>query len=177
LDEHPDEPVSIPRTRPAGTADRSGACSAARIPVRLHAGLSAGPRHRAWPISASVLREASPSLRLRAVIISADIDRDWLDPGGRLDHALGASEGVLCLYNQLDPILAVHPFGRYSDQRRALGKSGMSDVEQQRLGSLAGRYCQQSIALQLGPRHTFRRSTENQVIVGWMRAYTWAERQ
>ena len=126
---------------------------------------------------ATVLREASPSLRLRAVVISAGIDRDWLDPGGRLDHAVGASEGVLCLYNQLDPILVVHPFGRYSDRRRALGKSGMSDVDQQRLGPLAGRYCQQSIALQLGPRHTFRGSTENQVIVGWMRAYTWAERQ
>jgi hypothetical protein len=126
---------------------------------------------------ATVLREASPSLRLRAVVISAGIDRDWLDPGGRLDHALGASEGVLCLYNPLDPILVLHPFGLYSDRRRALGKSGMSDVEQQRLGSLAGRYCQQSIALQLGPRHTFRGSTENQVIVGWMRAYTWAERQ
>jgi Alpha/beta hydrolase family len=126
---------------------------------------------------ATVLREASPSLRLRAVVISAGIDRDWLDPGGRLDHALEASEGVLCLYNQLDPILVVHPFGRYSDRRRALGKSGMSDVEQQRLGSLAARYFQQSIASQLGPRHTFRGSTENEVIVGWMRAYTWAERQ
>jgi Alpha/beta hydrolase family len=126
---------------------------------------------------ATVLREASPTLRLRAVVISAGIDRDWLDPGGRLDHALAASEGVLSLYNPLDPILIVHPFGRYSDQRRALGKSGMSDVEQQRLGSLAGRYCQQSIALQLGPRHTFRGTVGNPVIVGWMRAYTWAEQQ
>ena len=126
---------------------------------------------------ATVLREASPSLRLRAVVISAGSDRDWLDPGGRLDHALAASEGVLCLYNPLDPILIVHPFGRYSDQRRALGKSGMSDAEQQRLGSLAGRYFQQSIALQLGPRHTFRGTVENPVIVGWMRAYTWAEQQ
>ena len=111
------------------------------------------------------------------MVISAGSDRDWLDPGGRLDRALSASEGILCLYNPLDPILIVHPCGRYSDQRRALGKSGMSDVEQQRLGSLARRYCQQSIALQLGRRHTFRGSTENQVIVGWMRAYMWAERQ
>jgi hypothetical protein len=126
---------------------------------------------------ATVLREASPSLRLRAVVISGGIDRDWLGPGGRLDHALGASEGVLCLYNPLDPILVVHPFGRYSDGGRALGKSGMSNVELQRLGWLAGRYCQQSMASQLGPRHTFRGSTENQVIAGWMRAYTWAERQ
>jgi hypothetical protein len=53
----------------------------------------------------------------------------------------------------------------------------MSNVELQRLGWLAGRYCQQSMASQLGPRHTFRGSTENQVIAGWMRAYTWAERQ
>jgi hypothetical protein len=124
---------------------------------------------------ATALREASPSVRLRAVVISAGTDRDWLDPGGRLDHALGASEGVLSLYNPLDPILTVHPFGRYSDQRRALGKSGMSDLEQQRLGALASRYRQQNIAMQLGPRHTFRGSTGNPVIVGWMRPYTWAD--
>ena len=58
---------------------------------------------------------------------------------------------------------------------RALGKWGMSEDAQQRLGSLAGRYCQQSIAMQLGPRHTFRGSTEYQVIVESMRPYTWAE--
>jgi hypothetical protein len=126
---------------------------------------------------ATVLREASPSLRLRAILIAAALDRDWLDPGRRLDHALGASEGVLCLYNPLDPILVVHPFGWYSEQRRALGQSGMSDVERERLGSLAERYCQQSMALQLGPRHTFGGSTRNQVIAGWIRAYTWAEGQ
>jgi hypothetical protein len=126
---------------------------------------------------ATVLREPGPALRLRAVVIAAAVDRDWLDPGRRLDHALGASEGVLCLFNPLDPILVIHPFGWYSDQRRALGKSGMSDVEQERLGPLAGRYCQQNMALQLGPRHTFRGSTRNQAIGGWMRAYTWADRQ
>jgi Alpha/beta hydrolase family len=124
---------------------------------------------------ATVLREARPSLRLRAVVIAAGVDRDWLEPGRRLDHALAASEGVLCLYNQLDPVLVVHPFGRYSDQRRALGKWGMSDDAQQRLGWLAERYCQQSIAMQLGPRHTFRGSTDFQVIVESMRRYTWAE--
>jgi hypothetical protein len=126
---------------------------------------------------ATVLREASPTLRLRAVVISAGSDRDWLDPGGRLDHALAASEGVLCLYNPLDPVLIVHPFGRYSDQRRALGKSGMSDADQERLGPLGGRYFQQSIALQLGPRHTFRGTVANPEIVAWMRPYTWAEQQ
>jgi hypothetical protein len=124
---------------------------------------------------ATVLRESSPFLHLRAVVIAAGVDRDWLEPGRRLDHALAASEGVLCLYNQLDPVLVVHPFGRYSDQRRALGKWGMSADAQQRLGSLAERYCQRSIALQLGPRHTFRGSTEYQVIVESMRPYTWAE--
>jgi hypothetical protein len=103
---------------------------------------------------ATVLRDASPHLRLGAVVISAGSDRDWLDPGGRLDHALAATEGVLCLYNPLDPVLIVDPFGRYSDQQRALGKSGMSDRDQQRLGSLAGRYFQQSIACEGRGRHS-----------------------
>jgi hypothetical protein len=39
---------------------------------------------------ASALGEASPSVRLPTVVISAGTDCDWLDPGGRLDQALGA---------------------------------------------------------------------------------------
>jgi Alpha/beta hydrolase of unknown function (DUF900) len=124
---------------------------------------------------ATVLTEVGPTLRLRAVVIASASDRQWLDPGERLGRAIAACEGILCLYNPFDPVLVVHPFGRYSDHRRALGKSGMSRREQERLGSLAGRYRERSIAMLLGVRHTFRGTTANPVIARWIGAYSWAD--
>ena len=124
---------------------------------------------------ATVLSAAGPNLRMRAVVIASASARHWLDPGERFGMALAACEGFLCLYNPLDPVLAVHPFGRYSERRRALGRSGMSRREQERLGSLAGRYRERSIARQLGLRHTFRGTTASPVIAGWMQSYTWAD--
>jgi Alpha/beta hydrolase of unknown function (DUF900) len=123
----------------------------------------------------TVLTEVGPTLRLRAVVIASASDRQWLDSGERLGRALAACEGILCLYNPLDLVLVVHPLGRYSDHRRALGKSGMSRLEQERLGSLAGRYCERSIAMLLGVRHTFRGTTANPVIARWVGAYTWSD--
>jgi Alpha/beta hydrolase family len=123
---------------------------------------------------ATVLTEASPALRLRAVVIASASDRQWLGPGERLGEALSACEGLLSLYNPLDPVLFVHPFGRYSDRRRALGKAGMSRVDQERLGPLGARFCQRNIAMLLGIRHTFQGSTADPVIAQWIGAYTWA---
>jgi hypothetical protein len=124
--------------------------------------------------SATVLPAASQSLRLRAVVVASATDRHWLDPGERLGSACLAAEGILSLYNQLDPVLVVHPYGRYSDGRRALGKCGMTDFDQERLGWLASRYCQRSIVTLIGPRHTFTGTTARAEVIGWIRPYTWA---
>jgi hypothetical protein len=123
---------------------------------------------------ATALTEMSPTLRLRAVLIASATDRQWLEPGERFDRSLDSCEGILCLYNPLDPVLAVHPLARYSDGQRALGKCGMSTVKQESLGPLAGRYCQRSIAGLLGPRHTFRGTIANPMIAQWIAPYTWA---
>jgi hypothetical protein len=124
---------------------------------------------------ATFLRETSPALRLRAVVIASGTDRHWLDRGERLGSALAASEGVLALYNPLDPVLVIHPYGRYSDHRRALGKTGMSDLELQNLGSLGSRYCQRNIATLLGPQHTFRGTIKRPEVIQWISGYTAGE--
>jgi hypothetical protein len=126
---------------------------------------------------ATLLTEASPALRLRAVVIASASDRQWLGPGERLGEALSACEGLLSLYNPLDPVLFVHPFGRYSDRRRALGKTGMSRIDEERLGPLGARFCQRNIATLLGIRHTFQGSTADPVIARWIGAYTWAQQE
>jgi hypothetical protein len=121
---------------------------------------------------ATILPCRGQALRLRAVVISSASDRHWLEPGERLDRALVASEGILCLYNRLDPVLVVYPLGRYSDHRRALGKAGVRDKE--RLGPLLSRYCEHGIGLLIGPRHTFRGVTARPEIVRWIAPYTWS---
>ena len=127
------------------------------------------------PCRPSVLPEGLPCLRLRTVDIASASDRQWLDPSERLGKALQASEGTLCLYNKLDPVLVVHPFGKYSEHHRALGKTGMSRFEEERLGPMANRYCERGIGSLLGVRHTFRGANAIPTIANWMSPYLWAE--
>jgi hypothetical protein len=119
---------------------------------------------------ATVLPARGRALRLRAVVIASACDRHWLGPGDRFDRALAASEGVLCLYNRLDPVLVVHPFGQYSDHRRALGKAGL--LHQVRA---APQYHERGIGVLIGPRHTFRGTIAHPVIARWIRPYLWSE--
>jgi hypothetical protein len=119
---------------------------------------------------ATVLPAGGPIPRLRAVVIASACDRHWLDPGERFDRALAATEAVLCLYNRIDPVLIVHPFGQHSDHRRALGKASL------RARVRAGpQYQERSIGVLIGPRHTFRGTTSHPVIARWIRPYVWSE--
>jgi hypothetical protein len=118
---------------------------------------------------ATALQAWGQSLRLRAVVIGAACDRHWLDPDERFSRALAASEGILCLYNPIDPVLIVHPFGDYSDHRRALGKAGVLTGDRS-----TGRYQQRNIGLLMGPRHTFRGTTANPIIARWIGPYVWS---
>ncbi|WP_435020767.1 alpha/beta hydrolase [Tundrisphaera sp. TA3] len=126
------------------------------------------------PCRPSVLPECPPALRLRAVVIEPACDRQWLDPGERLGHALPAVEGVLCLYNKLDPVLVVHPFGKYSDHHRALGKTGLGRSQTERLGPMASRYRERGIGSLIGAKHTFGGATANPVVATWIAPYAWA---
>ncbi|HMB04987.1 MAG TPA: hypothetical protein VKP69_14760, partial [Isosphaeraceae bacterium] len=130
-----------------GTLDTGDACAAYRLPDLL------------------------PGIRLRAVVIVPGCDRHWLDPGQRLDRALVASEGILCLFNRLDPAPVLHPFGRYSDHRQALGRTGLSRLDEARLGPVAARYCEQTIAPLVGVRHTFLGTVETMPAAWWMAPY------
>ncbi len=124
---------------------------------------------------ATTLAGIGPPLCLRAVLIASATDHQWLIPGERLGRSLEVCERMLCLYNPLDPILVTHPFGRYSEGERALGKCGMDATELERLGPLAERYRQQSVAMLLGPRHTFLGTIAKPAIIPWLAAYTWAD--
>ncbi|HLJ09821.1 MAG TPA: alpha/beta hydrolase [Planctomycetaceae bacterium] len=72
---------------------------------------------------------------LRAVLIAAAIDHDWLNPGERYGQALWAPERVLLLRNSRDATLAIYPL-RKGLGERALGRNGLGTDDRFALGGL-----------------------------------------
>jgi hypothetical protein len=64
------------------------------------------------------------SQHLRAVLLAAAIDHDWLNPGQRYSQALAVPERVLLTRNPRDATLAIYPL-RKGIGERALGRYGL----------------------------------------------------
>jgi hypothetical protein len=99
-----------------------------------------------------------PSLRcdlqIRAVVLGAASDHNWLDPGQRLDRALYGCEAFLNLYNRRDEALYMYPLLVRSGHRNALGRVGLSNRDLASLGPLAARYSEHDVHDILGLEHT-----------------------
>jgi hypothetical protein len=122
------------------------------------------------PVSLPSLR---PDLRLRAVVIAGAVDRHWLDPGERLDHALAACEAFLNLYNRRDEALKLYPFLIRSGHHRALGRVGLRASDLKRLGPGAARYAEHDMHDLLGVEHTLLDAVSNPQIARWIAPYVW----
>jgi hypothetical protein len=72
---------------------------------------------------------------LRAVLIAAAIDHDWLNPNERYGQALLVPERVLLMRNSRDATLGVYPM-RTVVGPRALGQNGLGQDDRFVLGSL-----------------------------------------
>ncbi|MBX6311379.1 MAG: hypothetical protein IRY99_00420 [Isosphaeraceae bacterium] len=115
-----------------------------------------------------------PSLRLRAVVIAAASDHDWLNPGKRFDHALWACEAFLNLYNRCDRALLPYPLARLSGHHRALGRIGLQGADHHRLGPWAARYAERDMHPYLGREHTLYGALVHPQIARWIAFYTWS---
>ncbi|MFN0054532.1 MAG: hypothetical protein ACKV0T_20340 [Planctomycetales bacterium] len=62
--------------------------------------------------------------RLRAVLVAAAFDHDWLNPGARYGRALLPVEQVLLMRNSRDATLSIYPL-RKGWSQRAIGKAGL----------------------------------------------------
>jgi hypothetical protein len=91
---------------------------------------------------------------VRAVLISAAIDNDWLLPGRRLGHALSSVERMLVVTNSSDPVLVRYRW-LYGIRSRAvaLGYAGLAGGSS-KLTS-ASRIEQVDAASLVGPNHGF----------------------
>lgn len=119
------------------------------------------------------LPASRPDLHLRAVVIAGASDRNWLDPGERLDRALVGCEALLNLYNRRDEALRLYPLLIRSGHRHALGKLGLSNRDFDRLGPLAARYAEFDVHDELGREHSLLDAVANPVIAGKIAPYLW----
>jgi hypothetical protein len=114
-----------------------------------------------------------PDLHVRAVVIAGASDRDWLDPGNRLDRALIACEALLNLYNRRDEALRLYPFLVRSGHKRALGKVGLTNKDLESLGPLAARYHEFDIHDELGVEHSLLDAVADPDIALMIAPYLW----
>jgi hypothetical protein len=140
------------------------------VPGALHL-LGGGQLGHHHPVGLSSLR---PDLDLRAVIIAAATDRNWLDPGQKFDRALNATNGFLNLYNSRDESLLFYPALTRSGHHHALGRLGLSNRDFDRLGPVAERYEEHDINDILGGEHSLLDATANPRIGRWIAPYAWA---
>jgi hypothetical protein len=90
--------------------------------------------------------------RIRAILVAAAIDHQWLDPGERYSMALCRSECIVNLRSDRDWVLAFYPLRR-PFSHRALGDKGLNDTDRMRLGPLGGRFLDIDVTGSVGSGH------------------------
>lgn len=91
---------------------------------------------------------------LRAVLIAAAIDHNWLNPGERYSKALFPPERVLLMGNSRDATLGVYPM-RKGFGERALGKNGLGQDDRFVLGALGPKVVELDVAQFTDWHHSF----------------------
>jgi len=97
---------------------------------------------------------ASHPQQVRAVLIAAALDHNWLNPGQRYGQALLVPERVLLMRNSRDSTLAIYPMRKIMGER-ALGKDGLGQDDRFALGSLGPKVVELNAAEFADWHHSF----------------------
>ena len=92
--------------------------------------------------------------QIRAVLIAAAIDHNWLNPGQRYGQALLVPERVLLVRNSRDATLAIYPMRKLLGER-ALGKDGLGQDDRLALASLGPKVVELNAAEFADWHHSF----------------------
>ena len=103
---------------------------------------------------------------MRAVLLAAAVDHQWLNPGERYGRSLEALDRVLVFRNSRDFWLAVYPL-RKPFGEPSLSGAGLSPWDRAALGPLAAKVIEFDVSRQLGAGHNlatfYRRGSLAQV--------------
>ena len=89
---------------------------------------------------------------VRAVLLAAAYDADWIQPGRFYSHALGQVERLVLATNELDPAMRFYHLSNGRGRMHALGKSGVYQV--QSLGSAARQLGRVDFTREVGRSHS-----------------------
>ncbi len=92
--------------------------------------------------------------QIRATLIAAAIDHNWLNPGQRYGQALLVPERVLLMRNSRDATLAIYPMRKIIGER-AVGKDGLGQDDRMALGSLGQKVVELNAAEFADWHHSF----------------------
>lgn len=106
---------------------------------------------------------AGPLPRVRAILVAAAIDHDWIVPGQRYERALCATESLLSLRSEEDWALWFYPLRR-PFSRQSLGRVGFSRDDLRRMGTLAHKVSEVDVTPIVGIGHIWPRFYERPVI-------------
>jgi hypothetical protein len=109
---------------------------------------------------------------LRAVLIAAAIDHDWLNPGDRYGQALLVPENVLLMGNSRDATLGIYPL-RKGLGDRALGRGGLGPDDRFVLGSLGPKVVEMDAAQFADWHHAFAHYYEQPALAGGLLPYVY----
>ena len=94
--------------------------------------------------------------RIRAVLVAGALDHQWLDPGQRFGLALCRTESLLYLRNDHDIVLSFYPLRKIVVTRRALGESGLTRRDRERLGYLNSKIVELDVTRIVQAGHVWR---------------------
>jgi hypothetical protein len=109
---------------------------------------------------------------LRAVLLAAAIDHDWLNPGDRYGQALLIPEKVLLMRNSRDATLGIYPL-RTGIGERALGRGGLGADDRSALGPLGGKVVEMDVARFADWHHGFANYHERPELAAAIRPYVY----
>ncbi len=112
------------------------------------------------------------SRHLRAVLLAAAIDHDWLNPGQRYGQALLAPEKVLLMRNARDATLGIYPL-RKGLGERALGRCGLGPDDRFALGPLGPKVVEMDVAQFADWHHGFAHYHEQPALAAAMLPYVY----
>lgn len=92
--------------------------------------------------------------RIRAVMVAAAVDHDWLNPTERYGRALCATECLLNLRSEYDWALSFYPLRR-PFSRTALGRTGFTRADINSQGERAQKLAELDVSDLIGAGHIF----------------------
>ena len=109
---------------------------------------------------------------LRAVLLAAAIDHDWLNPADRYGQALMVPEKVLLMRNSRDATLGIYPL-RKAFGDRALGRGGLGPDDRFALGPLGSKVVEMDVAQIADWHHGFAHYHEQPALAAGMLPYVY----